>query len=159
MSKIKLKRNFAILIWASCFIKDLRENSLRLKDVPSYICSLFRVVFCRMKYIKLIDKEKEKEFLEKVLRKYPKEWYRCAKCGNIYKKGVYDEESAKEYKENFPNDPDIEGDCVLICDDCYKPLKSWLDKLTPEEREDIEFEEELGKVKLEFANKILKGNE
>lgn len=48
---MKLSRNFAILIWLSCFIKDFKERSLRIKDLPSYISSLIRVVFFRMKYI------------------------------------------------------------------------------------------------------------
>ena len=51
MSELKLKRNFAILIWLSCFIKDLKERRLKIKDLSTYFCSLFRVVFCRMKYI------------------------------------------------------------------------------------------------------------
>ncbi len=50
MSELKLKRNFSILIWLSCFIKDLKKKSLRIKDLFVYSCSLFRVVFCRMKY-------------------------------------------------------------------------------------------------------------
>ena len=48
---MKLKRNFVILIWLSCFIKDLKERSLKIKDLLPYFCSLSRVVFCRMKYI------------------------------------------------------------------------------------------------------------
>ncbi|KKK45919.1 hypothetical protein LCGC14_0999740 [marine sediment metagenome] len=51
MSELKLKRNFAILIWLSCVFKDLKERNLKIKDLPTYFCSLFRVVFCRMKYI------------------------------------------------------------------------------------------------------------
>ena len=51
VNELKLKRNFAILIWLSCFIKDLKERSLKIKDLPTYFFSLFRVVFCRMKYI------------------------------------------------------------------------------------------------------------
>ena len=48
---MRLKRNFAILIWLSCFIKDLKERSLKIKNLASYSTSLFRVVFCRYKYI------------------------------------------------------------------------------------------------------------
>lgn len=48
---MKLRRNFAILIWISGFIMDLKNKSLKIRDLPSYICSLFRVIFCRYKYI------------------------------------------------------------------------------------------------------------
>lgn len=103
----------------------------------------------------------EKEFKEEMLRKYPKEWYQCARCGNIYKKGVSDEEAAKEYKKNFPNDSNMEWDRDLICDDCYKEFKPWLNKKTPKERKEIEEEyeleikygEELEKLTKKFAER------
>lgn len=97
-----------------------------------------------------------------MLKLFPRKWYQCAQCGNIYKKGVSDEDSTKEYKENFPNDPNLEWDRVLICDDCYKPIKEWLVDLSDEERLEIEsigplsekFEEDLEKITKEFADKF-----
>lgn len=78
-----------------------------------------------------------------MLKLFPKKWYKCAKCEEIWKKEWTDEECAEEYKENFPNDPNIEFPIAVICDDCYKEFKPWLDNLTPEEIEEIEQDYEL----------------
>lgn len=86
MSEIKLNRNFAILIWISGFIMDLKDKSLRLRDLPSYLCSLFRVVFCRMKY-------------PTINTKWATEWYKI-KGGSNYNHVLYlsDPNEDKELK-------------------------------------------------------------
>jgi len=109
-----------------------------------------------------IEKGKENEFKEEMLKKYPDKWYQCAECGGIWMKEWSDEDCAEEYKENFPNDPNREFPIAVICDDCYKKLKPWMDELTPEEREEIEkdnvieieFGEELAKLTEKFAKQV-----
>ncbi|KKN12077.1 hypothetical protein LCGC14_1020160 [marine sediment metagenome] len=87
-----------------------------------------------------------------MLRLFPKKWFKCSKCGGIWKKGSTDEECAEEYKESFPNDPNREWPIEVICDDCYKELKPWLDELTPEERGVIE-QEGLDELEIELHDK------
>jgi hypothetical protein len=79
-----------------------------------------------------------KNWKKLMLRLFPKKWFKCANCGGIWMKEWSDEECAKEYKENFPNDPNREWPIELICSDCYKEFKPWLDDLTPGERKEIE---------------------
>jgi len=69
-----------------------------------------------------IEVGKEKEFKEEMLKNYPNEWYRCDSCGKIYKKGASEDEMKKEYKENFPNDPEMKIPRAIFCDDCYQKL-------------------------------------
>lgn len=78
-----------------------------------------------------------------MLKLLPDKWYQCAKCKNIYIKKWTDEEARKEYKENFPNDPNVEYPVEVICDDCYREFKPWLDNLTPERKKKIEDEYEI----------------
>lgn len=73
-----------------------------------------------------------------MLKLFPKRWYQCTNCRNIYMKAWSDEECTEEYKENFLNDLNREWTTEVICDDCYKEFKPWLDDLTPEEKEEIE---------------------
>jgi DNA-directed RNA polymerase subunit RPC12/RpoP len=45
------------------------------------------------------------------------QYYKCAHCGETFKKGWSDEEAEVELKENFP---DLAGEpCLVVCDDCY----------------------------------------
>ncbi len=98
-----------------------------------------------------------------MLKLFPKKWYQCANCGEIYQKGSTDEECAEEYKENFPNDPNREWPIEVICDDCYKEFKPCLDNLTSEEREKIEkdykleidFEKDLERLTERFTEKFM----
>ena len=46
--------------------------------------------------------------------------YKCAMCGNIYKKGWSEEDAIAEKNELFGNIP-IE-ECDIICDDCFKQI-------------------------------------
>ena len=46
--------------------------------------------------------------------------YQCAECGNIYEKGVSDEEVLKE-KEDLWGDFPMEQ-CAIVCDDCFKSI-------------------------------------
>ena len=99
-----------------------------------------------------------------MLKLFPKKWYKCTKCNGIWIKGWSDEECAKEYKENFPNDPDMKYPVDIICDDCYKKeFKPQFDNLTPEEKEEIEkgykleigYEKDLEKITLKFAERFM----
>jgi len=79
----------------------------------------------------------------------PSKYYRCAKCENIYVKGWSDEESNKEYEENFGY---LEtDDRVLVCDDCFKEMDP--NTLYGHKIEIIESYEQL----LVFINKELPG--
>lgn len=80
-----------------------------------------------------------------MLKLFPRKWYQCARCGKIDRKVWSEEECAEEYKENFPNDPNMEYPIEIICDDCYNEFKPWLDHLTPKKREEIEHDYELEK--------------
>ncbi len=101
-----------------------------------------------------------------MLKLFPKKWFLCVECGGIWMKETSDEELDKEYKENFPNDPNREFPIDIICDDCYKEFKPQLDNLTPEKRKEIEqkfekfeipkeFEKDLEKLTKEFVEKFI----
>lgn len=47
--------------------------------------------------------------------------YRCAVCGNIYEKGLTEEEAVAQFKEEFGENYQPE-DCELVCDDCYNKI-------------------------------------
>lgn len=51
------------------------------------------------------------------------ETYTCARCGETNEKGWSDEEAAAEREANWPGFD--EADCVLICDDCFRPMMLW----------------------------------
>lgn len=138
-------------------IIDMITDYLRVfRKVPYSFSDNFKITI-----LKLILKNWKKL----MLRIYPKKWFQCARCKGIWMKEWSDEECAKEYKENFPNDPNREFPIAVICDDCYKEFKPWLDELTPDEREEIEkdnefeipeeFEEGLEKLTEKFANRLL----
>ena len=61
---------------------------------------------------------KFRKFKEKMLKQCPENWYHCAQCEEVYMKEWTDEEVKEEYKENFPELPDVER--AIICDDCYQ---------------------------------------
>lgn len=65
---------------------------------------------------------------------------KCDYCGCEYDSDptFTDQDRLEEYRENFPNDPNMEEARASICEDCYILFKKWLDTLTPEEREKIE---------------------
>ncbi len=46
-----------------------------------------------------------------------KDEFRCAACGNIYKKGWSDDEMMKESADIWGRIPEEDG--ILICDDCF----------------------------------------
>lgn len=62
------------------------------------------------------------------------EKYTCAACHETYEKtGKWDDIDAKaEYLSLYPECRDDEFD--VVCDDCYKQIRAWLSKLTPEEK-------------------------
>lgn len=66
--------------------------------------------------------------------------FKCARCGNVYRNDptFTDEDRAREYKEDYPNDHDIEWDIVSACEDCFREYKIWFDALTIEQKELIE---------------------
>ncbi|KKN34304.1 hypothetical protein LCGC14_0795010 [marine sediment metagenome] len=112
---------------------------------------------------------KLKLFRKLMLKLFPKKWFLCVECGGIWMKKWSDEERDKEYKENFPNDPNREFPIDIICEDCYKKFKHRLDNLTPEERKEIEkdyktdyvdtiFEKDLEKLTERFAERFGKIN-
>ena len=74
----------------------------------------------------------------------------CESCGKEYIEDpkFTKNDREKEYKENFPNDPNITWEIVSVCEDCYIKFKIWLDSLTLEEREEIEKEGLLYESKL-----------
>jgi hypothetical protein len=49
--------------------------------------------------------------------------YQCAICGEIYVKGLSDEEAMAEKMQLIPDIPLDE--CALICDDCFIVVKKW----------------------------------
>jgi len=61
--------------------------------------------------------------------------YKCAMCGNVYKKGWTDEEAKKEAEEIFGKNPDDwKTEQEVICDDCFN-------KINPaENKEEVEKE-------------------
>jgi len=99
-----------------------------------------------------------------MLKLFPKKWFKCANCSGIWMKKWSDEECAKEYEQNFPNDPNMEFPIDIICDGCYKEFKPWLDNLTQNKRDEleieqcleipIEFEEDLEKLTEKFAERF-----
>ena len=49
--------------------------------------------------------------------------YKCAMCGNVYKKSWTDEEAKEEAKEIFGKHPDDwKDEQAVICDDCFKKI-------------------------------------
>ena len=47
--------------------------------------------------------------------------YRCAICGEVFIKGLTDDETEQQLEEEFGSSwtPD---DCELVCDDCYQKM-------------------------------------
>lgn len=59
---------------------------------------------------------------ERMLELHPDKYFRCGECGFIFEKTTPEDELTKEYKENFPNDPEMKMPIALTCDDCYQKL-------------------------------------
>ncbi len=57
----------------------------------------------------------------KTKEKIKKDEFKCAICGNIYKKEWSDEEAEAELKENWGENASID-ESDIVCDDCYKNL-------------------------------------
>lgn len=49
--------------------------------------------------------------------------YRCASCGEIYKKGWSDSEAEKEYAEHFGRE--VSSSDEIVCDDCYQKIMAF----------------------------------
>jgi len=47
--------------------------------------------------------------------------FRCAQCGEVFEKGVTDEEASAERDENGWSGVE----CDLVCDDCYNAVLKW----------------------------------
>jgi hypothetical protein len=47
--------------------------------------------------------------------------FKCAVCGNVYEKGLTEDEALAQLNEEFGGifTPD---DCELVCDDCYNKM-------------------------------------
>ena len=52
--------------------------------------------------------------------KLKKNEYKCAMCGEVYKKGWSDEEAKKEMLELWGDLPEEEQG--IVCDDCFKQM-------------------------------------
>lgn len=89
--------------------------------------------------------------LEKRLKENPKEYFRCEQCGSIYKKETPENEMIAEYKENFPDDPEMQIPRAIICDDCYKEIYEETDGFN-----ESPFEKDLEKLTESFAEKYYK---
>lgn len=50
--------------------------------------------------------------------------FTCVICHETFDKGWSDEEAKAELDDAFPTLN--EGDCDLVCDDCYKQLPEWM---------------------------------
>lgn len=65
--------------------------------------------------------------------------YQCSMCKGIFESGWSDDEARAEHKEVF-------GEAVaalpaeVVCDDCYKKFRCWLDDLLADEREQMDTE-------------------
>ena len=100
-----------------------------------------------------------------MLKENPDTWFRCDNCGGIWEKETPEVEMIAEYKKDYPNDPEMKIPRAIICDDCYKEYKDWLDNLTPERRNEIddeydeeiemEFREDIEKLTEGFANRFM----
>lgn len=55
----------------------------------------------------------------------PETHYKCATCGEVFEKGVSDEEAETELITDFPGMD--KSECAIVCDDCYNqmPLQDW----------------------------------
>lgn len=51
--------------------------------------------------------------------------YTCECCNETHEwnDDFTEEEMRKEYTGNFPDDPDMKEELVIICDDCYKKMR------------------------------------
>lgn len=45
--------------------------------------------------------------------------FQCAMCGNIYEKGISDEEAHKELEDIFGKEMATHDNTVYFCDDCF----------------------------------------
>ena len=60
--------------------------------------------------------------IERMLKLHPDKYFRCDECGGIWMRGQSKEDMKKEYKENFPYDPEMKIPRGIICEDCYQEL-------------------------------------
>lgn len=54
--------------------------------------------------------------------------YTCAHCGGTFRHGWSDDEAKAEARDVFGVDPDEDRTMAIICDDCYRELRTWMDK-------------------------------
>ncbi len=68
--------------------------------------------------------------------------FKCERCGETYMDDstFTDEDRIKEYKRDYPNDPNIEMDIASVCEDCFQEYQVWFKALTIEQKERIERE-------------------